>query len=411
ITAAGNVGVGTSSPQAKLDLRGHLVVDAGTDPILYTGTANSELNRYLQLINSPASPSASGLKTGGLLVADNYGFGNPGKNDLIVKGNTGMGLSNPASKLHLFGSANIVNPFLGLTIDQTVNANQNTNGYAMKVTTTTGGVTSTNFLINSFGNTGVGTASPAERLHVTQGGDYQLRLENTASGGGFWNIGQSDNSFASGGGSLLFVPNTTNSSSATVAFTTGGRVGIGTTAPSGAKLDVEDSSIGTAVYGRSTLGSGVFGESTNANGWGVYGRNAAGGYAVFAEGNAGQARDKGGFVKAMLYVSSGGNIHQCYNGMTGASATGISSPDGCGFHVTHDSIGVYNVSFGFTVTDRFYALTAEHEFQSCIPDCSEERNKGANYNFINDANTLQVLVFFPDQRLSLTNGAFMLVVY
>ena len=46
----------------------------------------------------------SNLKAGGILVADDYGYDNPGKNDLIVKGNVGIGVTNPSSKLVVFGS-------------------------------------------------------------------------------------------------------------------------------------------------------------------------------------------------------------------------------------------------------------------------------------------------------------------
>ena len=45
---------------------GNLTLDPGTSPVLYTGTGNSEQNRYLQLINSPDATSASGLKAGGV---------------------------------------------------------------------------------------------------------------------------------------------------------------------------------------------------------------------------------------------------------------------------------------------------------------------------------------------------------
>ncbi|HEY6046609.1 MAG TPA: hypothetical protein VIU65_08400, partial [Pyrinomonadaceae bacterium] len=228
----GSIGIGATNPASKLDVRGHLLLDPGANPIVYSSSTGGEQNRFLQLINSPSTPSASGLKAGGLLVADNFGFADPGKNDLIVKGNMGLGLSAPISKFHLFGSANIVSPFRGLTIDQTVNAGAMTNGYAMAVMTTTGGVTSTNFLIDSLGNTGIGTASPGARFHVVQSGDFQLRLDNPALGGGFWSIGQADNSFHSGGGKLVFVPNSIESTNAPVVFTNGGRVGIGTTNPS-----------------------------------------------------------------------------------------------------------------------------------------------------------------------------------
>src|SRR5262249_25484203 len=52
----------------------------------YTGSGNVEQNRYLHLLNSPTFRSASGLLAGGILVADDYFFAKPGKNDLVVKG-------------------------------------------------------------------------------------------------------------------------------------------------------------------------------------------------------------------------------------------------------------------------------------------------------------------------------------
>jgi hypothetical protein len=87
----GNVGIGTSSPATPLHVTGNLTLDPGSSPVLFTGTGSSEQNRYLQLINSPHSTSASGLKAGGILVADSYSFANPGKNDLIVKGSVSVG--------------------------------------------------------------------------------------------------------------------------------------------------------------------------------------------------------------------------------------------------------------------------------------------------------------------------------
>src|SRR5262249_25968157 len=56
----------------------------------------TDSGRYVQLLNSPRSPSASGLKAGGILCADSYAYANPGKNNLSVKGTVGVGYPDPA---------------------------------------------------------------------------------------------------------------------------------------------------------------------------------------------------------------------------------------------------------------------------------------------------------------------------
>ncbi len=101
--AIGKVGIGTESPRERLDVRGNLVLDAGTSPVLFTGTGPSELDRYLQIITSPGYRSASGLMVGGLLVSDNYTYASPDKNDLVVKGKVGIGKTDPQSQLDVAG--------------------------------------------------------------------------------------------------------------------------------------------------------------------------------------------------------------------------------------------------------------------------------------------------------------------
>ncbi len=104
----GSLGVGTTSPEKKLDVRGNVVLDNGSNPTIYTGRGTSELDRYLILINSPNYTTASGLKAGGVLVANDYSYASPGKNDLIVKGNVGIGTTTLPSGYKLAVNGNII---------------------------------------------------------------------------------------------------------------------------------------------------------------------------------------------------------------------------------------------------------------------------------------------------------------
>lgn len=70
---------------------GGLVLESNANPALYTSNGSGETNRSLNLFSNPRFPSPSGLKAGGILCADNYGYSNPGRNDLTVKGRAAVG--------------------------------------------------------------------------------------------------------------------------------------------------------------------------------------------------------------------------------------------------------------------------------------------------------------------------------
>lgn len=130
VTAGGNVGIGTTSPAATLDVRGRLALDDGGDAIVFTAASGGEQSRYLLVINSPTLSSASGLKAGGVLVSDDYSYAYPAKTDLIVKGNAGVGTAAPSAKLHVRGSGTAYGNHVAV-IENT--GGNNADGVAIKI--------------------------------------------------------------------------------------------------------------------------------------------------------------------------------------------------------------------------------------------------------------------------------------
>jgi hypothetical protein len=109
VVVKGTMAIGTNDPQAKLHVSGgHMILDVpNSNPTIFTGTGTTDLNKYLTLINSPDANAgyASGLKAGGILISDSYAYANPGKNDLIVKGNVGIGTPTPSNKLTVYNAS------------------------------------------------------------------------------------------------------------------------------------------------------------------------------------------------------------------------------------------------------------------------------------------------------------------
>ena len=98
LNATGRMGIGTATPQAMLHVKGdNLIMDGSASPVLYTGSGATDLNRYLLLTNSVENMASSGLKAGGVLVADDYGYASPSKNNLVVKGRVSIGTPITAS--------------------------------------------------------------------------------------------------------------------------------------------------------------------------------------------------------------------------------------------------------------------------------------------------------------------------
>ncbi len=173
----GAIGIGTTSPVTTLDVRGRLALDPGPGipVVLFTAASGGEQNRFLELINSPTTRSASGLKAGGVLVADDYNFAQPGKNNLIVKGVIGIETPNPESELHIHG----LNPFITFSTAAGAKAYiQNAGGNLVFKPSGFGAANAAMVIQPNTGNVGIGTSNPATRLQIEGAGPVEASINS-----------------------------------------------------------------------------------------------------------------------------------------------------------------------------------------------------------------------------------------
>ena len=231
----GNVGVGTTSPVAKLEVaKGGegLYLKAGGDnasngrALTFSSSSNNGSVGALHTINATSGNGAISLSTAGV-----------SRVFLDRLGNVGIGETSIDARLHIttassglvnqkFESAGSAAWRLGIPASQTYFAfdNANDNLSAPKV------------IINSSGNVGINTTLPGTRLHIVEaGGSAQLTLERTGAGAG--------KAVLAGAAEGLIVYDDVYGVKMYVGTsgTYNGNVGIGTTSPS-AKLHVQGTS-------------------------------------------------------------------------------------------------------------------------------------------------------------------------
>jgi hypothetical protein len=207
LQAGGNVGIATSTPAYKLDIRGtgmQLLGGSGNTPTVFylnttgVGTTSGEI----QFVNSghfiacsdsnPYKGSYATLGGGHNLVyssgGHNFHSGNVRvySNNLYVDGNVGVGTTSPAYKLDVNGNARIANTFLGdlgwgtqfasfahpsLIATTTYGVMQHSSGQLFLNCTTSNSIyfrinNTDQMILNPSGNFGIGTISPSQKLHV-----------------------------------------------------------------------------------------------------------------------------------------------------------------------------------------------------------------------------------------------------
>jgi hypothetical protein len=224
------------------------------------------------------------------------------------------------------------------------------------------------------GNLGIGTSSPLQKLHITSPpGTNAASLVQTSAGffaqyqlqsgaDNSWIIGAQDN-FSNG--ALLFR----NGATDLMTIRQTGNVGIGTNSPV-AKLQIE----GGGLTGLSLLTTGPV---------------SIGGYAT-------QPRDKGGVIKAAIYVNGDGSMIRCYNGVSG------SSTGDCGISASHSSgnPGRFTIVYPFQIHDRFW-----------VGNAIDPQGGYLFSVFLGQASTSILVVEVRDAENVLTDRPFMLLVY
>jgi hypothetical protein len=285
----------------------------------------------------------------------------------------GIGTTSPSTKLHVSGGNSTLHGVI-VGDDQTYGSpykvvsfgnNADGNNRIFAATNTADGMyfaaatgrgfsfrpnggTSDLVIINSSGNVGIGTTSPANKLHVSGG---RIIIDDTLAN-------QSAIQFNSAGTEMavLYRPATTNTQirlyttlGGDVMTWSGSNVGIGTTTPS-QKLDVN----GIAVFGTNTNRFTTIGGSTGTN----YIQGESGGWAFSWSAKGSSGTDRGGFgwlggSNDLSYYWIGGayNAATMYitSGSDGKVGIGTASPTNK-LHVAGDTYvtGVFSTLGGGT---------------------------------------------------------------
>ena len=272
ISATGDVGIGTSSPNGKLEVAGSITMTADANGLLTLGRFASSYSWAL------VRPDAAAT---GIEIRNNAGDAQV--SILQATGNVGIGTQSPVSKLDVAGQARATTLYAtSSTVSSFVSrlTNQDfqiyaTNGvstgnsgdvkgaiglyYADTLANLNGGIQFTrggggtdgwmNFLtsgtermrIDSTGNVGIATTTPVSKLDVN--GEVSVKGQVFLANDGTSN-------YIRAGSAGLYIQNSTGS--ATYAFVSNtGNVGIGTTSPA-ANLDVFNASGGEIKFGNAS---------------------------------------------------------------------------------------------------------------------------------------------------------------
>lgn len=219
ISSSGNVGIGTASPTAgyKLDVAGsikgqYLNVDSGTGNIIASFSSSGDAIGEIRIADSTkftrllgVGPQFKIMPNDGTEMAIFDGL----QQEIYLKGDVGIGTTNPDYKLDVVGNFRITNNAESQAIAGLYNPNANgyglyvevgnddNNKYALNVVTDS----DSRFYVRNDGNVGIGTSSPEDKLNIFNDGGaaagiqissrynpYIKLTENIAGGENTWKI-------------------------------------------------------------------------------------------------------------------------------------------------------------------------------------------------------------------------------
>ena len=251
ITHDGNVGIGTTSPSRELSINGatnaYLSFDEGDTESWVVGYEGGSNNRFI--IYGPATS-----RDYRMVILDN--------------GNVGIGTTSPAHPLDVVGSSHTyigilagTNSSAGLRLrndarDWDVNIRTDDKFSVYDQTASAARLT-----IDTSGNVGIGTTSPAAPLSFANATGQKIDFYHSTGGSGDRYGIQVQSSelrihsgaSGSGAGGITFGKSTTSTFTERMRITNDGNVGIGTTAP-GDQLHVYEAGTGNAWRGRALFG-------------------------------------------------------------------------------------------------------------------------------------------------------------
>lgn len=266
VDSLGNVGIGTTTPGARLEVKGIVA----SDILKLTNSAgnvafqidNSTLNAKfhgssLDIGISGTNDTNTGIGWDGSDILALYTGGT--KSVVINNGNVGIGTTSPGAKLHILAASGDASPHilvervdandatLGFknTEDQWAIGMDRSNGNSFTIADNNDLGANQRMVITSSGNVGIGSTSPGAKLEISSANFDHLRLTRTGASTRYIDarVGVEgylvfDLQTASQyteirdvGSAKFRFHNNGNS------FLNGGNVGVGTTSP-GAKLDV-----------------------------------------------------------------------------------------------------------------------------------------------------------------------------